>query len=376
MKDDLAQRLLASVMNWEEQRLQAERHELQTLSDYKYDGFENFEPGVKFIESLARWLHQFDHSPEDREIAYRFIRERLIFVSAAEMFHLVRMLYPDVIRPIIRREVAKLIGIPDYQVARIEASPEFQRLRRRSLFLGMSDGARIDAFRRSSEDLDNEQIYGVYEIGSEKLVSMHSKLRKALGGAEQEGATFKLIFLVDDFAGTGKTILRWDEAEGTFDGRLKRISDILQHADNRDALDPEGVEVVVCLYMATDKAISHLEEQIARFTDAAWSSCRVEVVQRLNDRLCISPGDDPELDAFLDQYYSRALEDRASYRVGANGIKYGFGATGLPLVLSHNTPNNSLYLLWKEGNAEHPLVPLFGRFERHRDPVRNGDGNQ
>lgn len=375
MKDDLAQRLLASVMNWEEQRLQAERHELQTLSDYKYDGFENFEPGVKFIESLARWLYQFGHSAQDREIAYRFIRDKLIFVSGAEMLHLVRMLYPDVVRPIIRRESAKLIGIPEYQVAKIEASPEYQRLRRRSLFLGMSDGARIDAFRRSSEDLDNEQIYGVYEIGSEKLGSMQGKLRTALGADDPDGATFRLIFLIDDFAGTGRTILRQNE-DGTFDGRLKRMSELLQHPDNRASLAPEGVEVVVCLYMATEKAVSHLNDQISSFTDAAWSNCRVEVVQRLNAELCIAPGDDPTLDAFLDQYYSTDLEDRESYRVGTHGIKYGFGKTGLPLVLSHNTPNNSLYLLWKEGNPKHPLVPLFGRFERHRDPVKNGDGHQ
>lgn len=376
MKDDLAQRLLASVMGWEVQRLQAERHELQTLSVYKYDGYENFEPGVKFIESLARWLYQFDRAAGDREIAYDFVREQLIFVSNAEMLHLVRMLYPDIIRPIIRREAAKLLKGPDYQVARIEGSPEFQRLLRRSLFLGMSDGARIDAFRRSSEDLDNEQIYGVYEVGSEKLVSMQNKLSKALGNAEQGGATFRLLFLIDDFAGTGRTILRWDDATGTFDGRLKRISDSMKDARNREALDPDGVEVVVCLYMATDKAVCHLEEQITNFTDAAWSSCRVEVVQRLDDRLCIEPGADPKLDEFLDRYYSPHLEDRESYRVGDNGIKYGFGATGLPLVLSHNTPNNSLYLLWKEGNPEHPLVPLFGRFERHREPVKSRDGDQ
>lgn len=376
MRDDLAQQLLASVLGWETERLRAERHELQTLSVYKYDGYENFEPGVKFIESLARWLYQFNQSSQDREIAYQFIRDKLIFVSNTEILHLVRMLYPDVIRPILRREVASQIGVPHYQVSRIEDSDEFQTLLRRSLFLGMSDGARIDVFRRSSEDLDNEQVYGVYEPGSEKLASMQRKLYEALGEPADAEATFRMLFLIDDFAGTGKTILRRAEDGGAFDGRLRRISDLLQAPENSCFRGPDGVEVVVCLYMATEKAVDHIEGMIAEFTGAAWANCRVEVIQRVSDRFCIEPGVDEAFDNFLNRYYSRALEDRESYRVGQNGIKYGFGATGLPLVLSHNTPNNSLYLLWKDGNEDHPLVPLFGRFERHRNPARDSDGDQ
>src|SRR5262245_18748381 len=72
------------------------------------------------------------------------------------------------------------------------------------------------------------------------------------------------------------------------------------------------------------------------------------------------------MEAFLDRYFSEELEDKKSYRVGKKGIKYGYGACGLPLVIHHNTPNNSLYVLWKTGNQEWPFTPLFPRFERHR----------
>jgi hypothetical protein len=375
MKDDLAQRLLASVMGWEVERLQHERHALQTLSTYKYDGYENFEPGVKFIESLARWLRQFKLDPADRETAYRLIRDRLVFVSNAEMLHLVRMMYPDVIRPIIRHEVAVQTDTPEYQVSRIEASLGFKRLLRRSLFLGMSDGARMDAFRRSSQDLDNEQVHPVYDVGPEKLGSMHGKLQQALSDAPDE-ATFRFLFLIDDFAGTGTTILRREDEANAFDGRLKKISDILSRPENRKALDPDGVNVEVCLYMATQKAVKHLRDRIDEFTGAAWASCRVHVIQELNEDLRLNRGESPEFDGFLDRYYSPHLEDKKSYRVGGKGIKYGYGGTGLALVLAHNTPNNSIYVLWKEGSNKHVLVPLFGRFERHRAPVENGDGHQ
>jgi hypothetical protein len=37
---------------------------LQLLADYKYDSYQRFGPGKRFVESLALWLKQFD--PEDR----------------------------------------------------------------------------------------------------------------------------------------------------------------------------------------------------------------------------------------------------------------------------------------------------------------------
>src|SRR5947199_10188160 len=34
-------------------------------------------------------------------------------------------------------------------------------------------------------------------------------------------------------------------------------------------------------------------------------------------------------------------------------LRYGFAGGGLPLVLSHNTPNNSIGLLWADRSEEH-----------------------
>ena len=49
---------------------------------------------------------------------------------------------------------------------------------------------------------------------------------------------------------------------------------------------------------------------------------------------------------------------------------YGYGACGLPVVLEHNTPNNSVPLLWAEteGDSEknvHAIRPLFRRRQRY-----------
>lgn len=377
MRDRLAQRVLAKVMNWEQERLREEQDLLQTLATYKYDAYENFEPGVKFVETLAQWLSQF--RPEDRDIAYRFVRDRLIFVSAAEMAHLVRSLYPDVIRPVIRRAAADAMAISPHLIRRIEASPSFSQALRRSLFLGLSDGARIDAFRRSSPDLDNEQVHAIYGPAESKLAEMRKDLAtalEALNGTKPDDrdATFQFVFLIDDFAGTGTSMIR-RKGDGTWAGRLKKVSDDLKRACKNGVFDPTRVQVFVCLYMVTQEALDHFDSELRAFESdgAAWERCEILSVQHLRTSVAIRRGQDPPLDAFLDRYYSDVLEDKESYKVGGKGIKYGYGACGLPLVVHHNTPNNSLCVLWKDGTEVWPLTPLFRRFERHRKLVDEGE---
>lgn len=374
MRDRLAQQVLAKVMGWEQERLRDEQDLLQTLAGYKYDAYENFEPGVKFVETLSEWLAQF--APEDREIAYGFVRERLIFVSAAEMAHLVRSLYPDVIRPVIRQAAAADLRASPYEVARVENSPAFAQALRRSLFLGLSDGARMDAFRRSSPDLDNEQVHAIYGLPESKLAEMQEELADALkdlsgSASNNSDATFRFVFLIDDFAGTGTTMIR-RKKDGTWTGRLKKISDELALACKAGVFDPKHVNVYVCLYIVTAEALEHFERELRAFENeggAAWQRCEILAVQRLGDEIPIRRGQDADFDAFLDRYYSQELEDKKSYKVGGKGIKYGYGACGLPLIVHHNTPNNSLYILWKDGTERCPVTPLFRRFERHRKPV-------
>ena len=99
MKDLLAERLLAKILGWTPEEVAAERPLVQALAAYKYDEYEQFSTGSRFIENLALWLNQFQTGPE-RRTAYQFVKTRLVFCSAAELRHLVDMAYPDHIRPI------------------------------------------------------------------------------------------------------------------------------------------------------------------------------------------------------------------------------------------------------------------------------------
>ena len=193
MREGLAEQLLAVVMGWSAGDVAKERPILQSLATYKYDGYQQFSTGMHFIESLATWLRNFDE--DDRSIAYEFIKSKLLFVSEAEMRHLVGLSYPDRIREVLLKEVASDTGLPPYVVTKILGSDEFKIARRRSIFLGLSDGARVDVLRRMA-NLSNEQINGTYQLSEEKSEDMSQELSqelKELGSTEQG---FNSLFLL------------------------------------------------------------------------------------------------------------------------------------------------------------------------------------
>jgi hypothetical protein len=176
MRDNLAEKLLAKVMQWTPDDIVQEILDLQVMAKYKYDNYQRFSPGHRFLESLALWLEQI--TPDERTIAYEFIKRRLIFCSEAEMAQLVSMAYPDCIRPLLLKEGARIKSYPEYQINKIANSKDFKILRRQSLFLGLSDGSRIDLFRRlNREEISNEQVYMSYDLSKHKAEDLKEKLR-------------------------------------------------------------------------------------------------------------------------------------------------------------------------------------------------------
>ena len=135
MRDELAENLLAKVMAWSDEEKARERALLQDLARYKFDEYQQYAPGRRFIESLALWLRQF-HDPDERRIAYAFIRERLIFISTAEMRELVDLTFPTVVRPVLIAKAASNNDLSPLRVKHIVASQDYQKALRQTLFLG------------------------------------------------------------------------------------------------------------------------------------------------------------------------------------------------------------------------------------------------
>jgi len=72
------------------------------------------------------------------------------------------------------------------------------------------------------------------------------------------------------------------------------------------------------------------------------------------------------------KYYDPAIRTKHTDVGGVTHLGLGYGGCALPLVLEHNTPNNSVALLWAEtpggmhGSVPAPAMrPLFRRRQRH-----------
>ncbi len=337
---------------------------LRALAMYKYDEYQQYAPGRQFIAYLASWLEQFD-DPDERRHALHFVRDRLVYISDMEMRHLVNLMARDRVPSLLQRHVSKRLGIPDYRMAKIRALEEFNRAIRASLFLGMSDGAHIDQFRRSNPSFSNEQFAMTYELNGGRAQTMIDKLRTELGDEE---ASFQYIFLVDDFAGSGRTILHRDEEEA-LDGRLFRFVQKTLPLLMKECCP----KIVLALYVATEQAVGHLQSLLPDFPSAPWSEedvPQVLAVMTIGDHDRLVHGrqgaqfeTDLLFDGLLHKHYDESVEDEHK-----GEVLHGYANCGLSLVLSHNTPNNSVYLLWEKDGTR----PLFPRYERHQSRLEIG----
>jgi hypothetical protein len=353
-------------MGWAPEDVARERPDLQALAAYKYDEYQQFFPGMRFVENLAFWLSQFK-TVDERRIAYEFIKTKLIFCSSAEMNHLVSIAYPDHVRPLLLRRAAQDAGIDERLVSKIAAHTAFKVRQRQCLFLGLSDGACIDVFRRSnSSDLTHEQILQTYEVSPDRVEELLKKLSADLASLlgrdpPEEMRKFRTIVLLDDFSGSGVSYLGRGDSD-SFDGKIGRFHRSLTTGEASRLVDIKRTEILVVLYMATDQARLRLETLSREVWDALGVEHWVIVVHRLSTSICLRADDGNAMAKLIDTYYDPNVEDEHT-RKGGTDVKYGFARCGLPLVLSHNTPNNSLSLLW----AESPTIrALFPRVSRHR----------
>ncbi len=371
MRRDLAERLLSQILGWRPEEKAAERGLLEAFAAYKYDEYQQFAPGRRFLESLALWLRQFK-SPAERRAAYEFVKKRLVFISDAEMNHLVELAYPTFVRPHLIAQTAAATGIESYRVKAITASSEYRRRLRQTLVLGLSDGARTDRFRRANPNIiSNEQIWHAYDISQAKAEDLKQKLDEDLGKLSagnndntKAKALFSTVVLLDDFTASGTSYIR-QKADGSWGGKIPKILQALQDDEQLGTLiRPMGVKVIIILYVAARQAIKYIERQIYRF-DFSRGDIEFKVVHRLNASTKLArPGDGPILDLASNPDYFDASVDDDNAKIGGTSFQLGYAGCQLPVVLSHNTPNNSIYLLWAEDASKVP--GLFPRISRHR----------
>lgn len=368
MKKELAETLLAKIMDWTDEEKARERARLETFASYKYDEYQQFSPGRRFIESLALWLAQFD-ADDQRKTAYNFVCNRLIFFSASEINHLVELTFPTIVRPKLISTASERANMPADRIKAILETREYRALHRRTLYLGMSDGARTDWFRRANPAISNEQVFHAYDVSEVKSSDMVKKLKKDLNemlGAEPSGddALFETVVLLDDFTASGTSAIRFDEKTNEWDGKIPKIIKDIDQDGRLGACLIQGVKVIIVAYIASDQAIEHISGLLSKLPFSK-GTVEFKVVCKLGARVPLDRARDAAFFDLMDddRYFDSEVDDNHG-AVGGTTKRFGYANGRLPIVLNHNTPNNSVYILWAEDLQT--VRGLFPRVSRHR----------
>ena len=361
MNQDLAENLLAKVLSWDNLKVKENVRMLEDFAELKYDQYQQYEAGSRFIENLATWLDQFS-SQEDKSIAFDFVKNALVFISEEEMRHLIRSIYPDYIRPILKKQAKNLCG--ELSVHASEPETLVDMISRQSLYLGLSDGARLDVFRRSDSRIMHEQVCINYEIPEVKM-------KEILKEMDEENKTFYEknpqfikykntlfgIYLLDDFSGSGISYLRYEEDR--WKGKINKVIEQLDQLGQKSEIDLTKVPIHLILYIATDQAENNILKNLESYNWQKDLNIQIHILQKIK-RYDLNP---QEKELFMRQYGPERpeIEDK-HYRKGKHDEPYlGFDECSLPLIIYHNTPNNSFPILWGIRPA------LFPRVTRHKE---------
>ena len=327
MNQQLAEKILANVMEWDTQEVKDNIRGLEHFAELKYDQYQQYQVGSRFIENLTIWLNQFENV-EERRLAYEFVKERVVFISQEELYHLINSIYPDVLKPLFREQVKKICMDNNISDENEQVCINYE----------ITDDRMKDIFKEIKKD-------------TEKLVELYK-----YEGVSQD-KIFN-IFLLDDFSGSGISYLRKEADESgkmVWKGKItKVISQLCNQLGVQNSL--KNIEIHVILYLATEKAKMHIEKQARLYCKEKDVQMEIHVLQNIHQ---YKPNE--QLEMLIKKYDDPAIED-SHFKKGKHDNPFlGFDECSLPLVIYHNTPNNSFPIIWAGEKA------LFPRVTRHKD---------
>lgn len=374
MHEGLGLKTLAAIMEWDDDSVATREYDwLRLMSRFKYDAYSDYTAGVRFIENLVIWLQQFSPGP-DRQRAYDYVKQSLIYISSTEMNKLVALFYKNQVEPELIRRACSKFDIPTYEIwTHREARQAFRIARRRTLFMGLSDGARIDVLRYATTDaLVHDQMVNHYQLDAEKWRDLKKKL-DAFCEPESVDSHFRAIYVLDDLVASGTTLLRKDPDTDEWTGKLCKLRESINNGITAVSnLLSDDWELHVHHYIGNAPAIEAIKQRANRandeLSDDKWyRSVEFSFGMTLPSDIAIRE-DDPFFN-LIEKYYDPSIEPKKHLeQSGIPDLKRGYANCGLPLVLEHNTPNNSLPILWARSAGQddmHAMRPLFYRRQRH-----------
>ena len=376
MRFNLAKQFLVQLMGWDDIEATKRFQEMDLMSDIKYDSYDQFMPGIKFAGNFYLWLSQFK-DPQERKLMYEFVKKYIIFINSTQISHLIDLLYNTKIIPLIRQKVvedfkAKGEIVNKYNYRRLDNSAEFKSHKRKTLFIGLSDGSHIDIIRRNSY-LDNDQVLTNYYPDDTKIKSLAEELESSKDVENDETKKFESIVLIDDFTASGASFIRKKNA--VYEGKLTKFFETIDKNQGFKNLFTEGFEVRLYFLIATKSSLTHIREMLGEFMQK-YGNLKVEVdcIQMLDEDAKFTNHQDGEAKAMLEIIQKKCYINepaltkayKKSYSDGDTRYHLGYKQCALTVVLNHNTPNNSLPIIWQpKREGDDPLYPLFYRITRH-----------
>ena len=232
----------------------------------------------------------------------------------------------------------------------------------------MSDGSHMDYFRRQNPMLSNEQVFINYDFSNERALGMKDSLKQDLTtlckdtgySLNEDDSNFRTFFLIDDFSASGISYIRMED--GKWKGKIPKFYNLLGDI----GFPKEDISIHVVLYIATDEALMHIRSNASDFLKSHKCRVTVDAIQRISGVELT----DAEEDLLRRNYELNAVKSSgfvdSHFRKGKTQKPYlGFNECSLPLIIYHNTPNNSFPILWYAWNGkDHALFP---RTTRHKE---------
>jgi hypothetical protein len=126
--------------------------------------------------------------------------------------------------------------------------------------------------------------------------------------------------------------------------------------------------VFLLLYVATRQAIDHIEYWAGQFTsEKGYKPLQVRVLCTIERSMTVTAQPASKATTLLanHDYGDQSYADEHFRVGGTQDVRFGFAGCALPVVLNHNTPNNSVFILW--GPESSAFSGLFPRVSRHRE---------
>lgn len=378
MRFNLAKQFLVQLMDWDDIEATKRLQEMDLMSDIKYDSYDQFMPGIKFVGNFYLWLSQFENM-EERKLMYEFVKKYIIYINSTQISHLIDLLYNTKVIPLIRKKVVedykqKGVKVNKYNNRLLDNSAEFKTHKRKTLFIGLSDGSHIDIIRRNSY-LDNDQVLTNYYPDDNKVKGLADELAASEDLQNDANKQFESIVLIDDFTASGSSFIRKKE-DGTFGGKLPTFFTALNSNDKFKKLLADNYEIHLNFLIATENALTYIKDLLEQYRQQhSGPKVNVDCVQKLYEDAKFTSHQEEDAKAMLDiikrkPYINEPQLTEAykkSYSEGDDNYHLGYKQCALTVVLNHNTPNNSLPIIWqpKREDENKPLYPLFYRITRH-----------